>query len=56
MTVQARRYGRWCREHFDAVPAKGVPAPRAAEGSQAVVVAQPEPDPVPTVPEHPQQS
>jgi hypothetical protein len=56
MTVQARRYGRWCREHFDAVPAQGVPAPRATEAAEATVVAQPEADPVPTVPEQPQQS
>lgn len=30
MTVHARRYGRWCREHFDAIAADGVPAPRDA--------------------------
>jgi hypothetical protein len=54
MTVQARRYGRWCREHFDAVPAEGVPAPRAVEAAE--VVARPEPQPVRTVPEQPRQN
>ncbi|KZB82901.1 hypothetical protein [Amycolatopsis regifaucium] len=23
MTVHARRYGRWCREHFDTAPESG---------------------------------
>ncbi len=51
MTVNARRYGRWCREHFDVVAAERVPAPRAAEA-----LPQPEPAPVETVAEQPQQS
>ena len=53
MTVQARRYGRWCREHFDVVAAEGVPAPRAADPAE--VRPQPEPEPVKPVAERPQQ-
>lgn len=40
MTVHARRYGRWCREHFDAIAAEGVPAPRGADPADKL---QPEP-------------
>ncbi|MFI5588149.1 hypothetical protein ACIA5G_24070 [Amycolatopsis sp. NPDC051758] len=47
MTVQARRYGRWCREHFDVVAAEGVPAPR---GGQTVDQTRPEPGPEPVKP------
>jgi hypothetical protein len=53
MTVQARRYGRWCREHFDVVAASDVPAPRAADATQ--VRPQPRPEPARPVPEQPQQ-
>ncbi|VVJ20483.1 Uncharacterised protein [Amycolatopsis camponoti] len=52
MTVQARRYGRWCREHFDVVAAQGVPAPRPADTAE--VPAPPEPEPVKPVAEQPQ--
>ncbi|WIY02174.1 hypothetical protein QRX60_50720 [Amycolatopsis mongoliensis] len=52
MTVQARRYGRWCREHFDVVAAQGVPAPRPADATE--VPAEPEPEPVRPVVEQPQ--
>ncbi len=41
MTVHARRMGRWCREHFDAVAAEQVPMPRG-EAEQA---AEPQPEP-----------
>jgi hypothetical protein len=54
MTVQARRYGRWCREHFDVVAAQGVPAPRPADAAEARP--QPQPQPVETVAEQPRQS
>ncbi|WP_410642267.1 hypothetical protein [Amycolatopsis sp. lyj-346] len=44
MTVHARRHGRWCREHFDAIAAEGVPAPRGGEpADQAVPQSEPEP-------------
>lgn len=44
MTVHARRYGRWCREHFDAIAAEGVPAPRGGEPAEpALPEAEPEP-------------
>ncbi|UOX89606.1 hypothetical protein MUY14_02905 [Amycolatopsis sp. FBCC-B4732] len=44
MTVQARRYGRWCREHFDAIAPVGVPVPRPADpADQARPVSEPEP-------------
>jgi hypothetical protein len=47
MTVQARRYGRWCREHFDVVAAaQGVPAPRGVDS----VEVQPEPESQPEQP------
>jgi len=46
MTVQARRYGRWCREHFDVVAAQGVPAPRPADTAEA----RPRPEPKPGKP------
>jgi hypothetical protein len=48
MTVHARRYGRWCREHFDAIAADdGVPAPR---GGSPADQARPEPEPEPVKP------
>lgn len=33
MTVHSRRYGRWCREHFDTEPepGQGHPAAQAVE-------------------------
>ncbi|MEU3624044.1 hypothetical protein BS329_33160 [Amycolatopsis coloradensis] len=31
MTVHSRRYGRWCREHFDTEPESGRPAAQAVE-------------------------
>ncbi|MEV4146278.1 hypothetical protein AB0J40_21605 [Amycolatopsis sp. NPDC049691] len=53
MTVQARRYGRWCREHFDVVAAaQGVPAPRGADSAE--VPPEPEPQPDEPVVEQPQ--
>jgi hypothetical protein len=55
MTVQARRYGRWCREHFDVVAAEGVPAPRAADAAEAASRAQGEPEPARPVVDQPQQ-
>ena len=54
MTVNARRYGRWCREHFDVVAAEDVPAPRGADPAETRQ--QPAPAPVETVAEQPQQS
>jgi hypothetical protein len=54
MTVQARRYGRWCREHFDVVAAQDLPAPRAADVAEVPV--RPEPQPVETVAEQPRQN
>lgn len=54
MTVQARRYGRWCREHFDVVAGQDVPAPRAADVAEVPV--RPEPRPVETVAEQPRQN
>jgi len=54
MTVQARRYGRWCREHFDVVAVSDVPTPRAANATESRP--QPRPEPVqPPVPEQPKQ-
>ncbi|RSD10693.1 hypothetical protein [Amycolatopsis eburnea] len=47
MTVQARRYGRWCREHFDAIASEGVPVPRGAEPADE---ARPEHEPEPAEP------
>jgi hypothetical protein len=40
MTVHARRYGRWCREHFDTEPGSGQenPAEQAMEASAAANV------------------
>jgi hypothetical protein len=36
MTVHARRYGRWCREHFDIVdPDSAEPVEQAAGGKAA---------------------
>jgi hypothetical protein len=52
MTVNARRYGRWCREHFDVVTPEDVPRPRGA----APVETRPHPAPVETVAEQPRQS
>ncbi|MCR6483439.1 hypothetical protein M8542_11485 [Amycolatopsis sp. OK19-0408] len=46
MTVHARRYGRWCREHFDALAAEGVPEPRGAEPAAGQTRPEPEPEPV----------
>ena len=46
MTVHARRYGRWCREHFDAIAAEGVPTPRAGAPAEAAG-AEPAPEPEP---------
>ncbi|MGW4524512.1 hypothetical protein [Amycolatopsis sp. NPDC004378] len=46
MTVHARRYGRWCREHFDAIAAEGVPAPRAGEPAEREARPEPEPEPL----------
>ncbi|MFJ1765126.1 hypothetical protein ACIOD2_32710 [Amycolatopsis sp. NPDC088138] len=54
MTVNARRYGRWCREHFDVVAAEDVPAPRGADPAETRP--QPAPAPIETVAEQPQQS
>jgi hypothetical protein len=51
MTVYARRYGRWCREHFDAIAAEGVPAPR---GGDPVDKVQPQTEPVKPGAERPQ--
>jgi len=42
MTVHARRMGRWCREHFDAVAAEQVPVPRDRRSEPAP---KPEPEP-----------
>jgi hypothetical protein len=52
MTVHARRYGRWCREHFDAVAAEGVPVPRegAAAGAEPETEAEAAPVPEPGSP------
>ena len=53
MTVQARRYGRWCREHFDVVAAAGrsrTPAAPTPPRSRP----EPEPEPVKPVAEQPQ--
>ncbi|MEV6876057.1 hypothetical protein [Amycolatopsis sp. NPDC051128] len=47
MTVYARRYGRWCREHFDAIAAEGVPTPRGTDIADEV---QPETEPEPVKP------
>jgi hypothetical protein len=52
MTVNARRYGRWCREHFDVVAPEDVPRPRGAAPAEA----RPQPAPVETVAEQPRQS
>ncbi|WP_460442070.1 hypothetical protein [Amycolatopsis stemonae] len=46
MTVHARRYGRWCREHFDAIAAEGVPAPRAGEPAEREARPESEPEPL----------
>jgi hypothetical protein len=54
MTVQARRYGRWCREHFDVVAAQGVPAPRAADAAKGRP--KPEPKPAETAVDQPRQN
>ncbi len=42
MTVHARRYGRWCREHFDTEPGTGgqQPAGQAVEATATVTEAQ----------------
>jgi hypothetical protein len=53
MTVHARRYGRWCREHFDAIAAEGVPAPRGGEPA-GQALPEPEPEPVQPVADQPQ--
>jgi hypothetical protein len=53
MTVHARRYGRWCREHFDAIAAEGVPAPRGGEPA-GQALPEPEPEPVQPAAEQPQ--
>lgn len=36
MTVHARRYGRWCREHFDTVHPQSAEPVDLAAGDQAV--------------------
>ena len=51
MTVHARRYGRWCREHFDVVAAERLPAPRPGEPVKGVP--EPEAEPVKPGPEQP---
>ncbi len=44
MTVHSRRYGRWCREHFDTEPETGrqQPAGQAVDTAAAVTDAQTE--------------
>ena len=55
MTVHARRYGRWCREHFDAIAAEGVPAPRGGDpAADDKALPEPEPEPVQPAAEQPQ--
>ncbi|MBB5856098.1 hypothetical protein ACFQ05_24810 [Amycolatopsis umgeniensis] len=38
MTVHARRYGRWCREHFDTEPESGEQRPAGQDGEAVAVV------------------
>ncbi len=53
MTVHSRRYGRWCREHFDAIAPGDLPAPRDAQ-PQDPARPEPEPEPVKPAVEQPQ--